>query len=74
MQEASWSKTKAYRDRYDACVLELCLREGLGQKFGAPRRAAQERLRTEITRDENHAHQLDGLLKVFYSDEHLPMT
>ena len=42
----------------------MCLREGLGQKYGAPRRGAQERLRTELTRDEKHAEQLEGLLTV----------
>jgi hypothetical protein len=63
-QEVSLTKPKAFKEAYDAAVLDLCLREGLGQKYGAPRRAAQERLRTEITRDERHAQQLEELLGV----------
>lgn len=63
-QEKAWASTKAYRLAYDAAVLDLCLREGLGQKYGAPRRAAQERLRTELTRDDKHAQQLEALVQV----------
>jgi len=51
-----------YRDKYAKAQLELSLREGLGQKYGAPRRNAQEQLRTEITRDEAAADLIDSLL------------
>jgi hypothetical protein len=36
--------------------------EGLGQKYGAPRRRAQEQLRTSVTRDEHSAGKVDELL------------
>jgi hypothetical protein len=36
--------------------------EGLGQKYGAPRRRAQERLRTAVTRDERAAGAVDEML------------
>ena len=36
--------------------------EGLGQKYGAPRRRAQERIRSEVARDEKTAGKLDSLL------------
>ncbi|CAM9708199.1 unnamed protein product, partial [Ectocarpus sp. 4 AP-2014] len=49
--------------------MELSLREGLGQRYGAPRRNAQERLRSVIMRDERCTetihrllNDLDGLL------------
>ena len=61
-QDRAWSKIKVFKAKYDACVLDLCLREGLGQKYGAPRRAAQEKCRTELCRDEKNAQQLNDLL------------
>lgn len=51
-----------FRERVTTCVHDLSLREGLGQKFGAPRRNAQERLRTEQTEDEARAQLLDDAL------------
>ena len=45
--------------------------EGLGQKYGAPRRRAQERIRTEVSRDEQSAGFVDELLAKleFYCSE-----
>jgi hypothetical protein len=63
-QEKAWTATKVFREAYDAATLDLCLKEGLGQKYGAPRRSAQERLRTEVTRDDKQAQQLEGLVAV----------
>lgn len=37
--------------------------EGLGQKYGAPRRRAQEKLRTEMTRCDNQLAEIERLLK-----------
>ena len=54
--------TKDFKVEYERCLLELSLRLGLGKKFGAPRRNAQERLRTEVTRDEYSAENVDKLL------------
>ncbi|GMI03755.1 hypothetical protein TrRE_jg12660 [Triparma retinervis] len=62
-EEASMKSTKAFKKEYDKCLQELSLREGLGKKYGAPRRNAQERLRTEVTRDEFSANQVDALLE-----------
>ena len=36
--------------------------EGLGQKYGAPRRRAQERIRSEVARDEKNAGKIDEYL------------
>ena len=52
----------AFKAEYERCLQELSLREGLGKKYGAPRRNAQERLRTEVTRDECSAINVDKLL------------
>ncbi|CAN0084741.1 unnamed protein product, partial [Heterosigma akashiwo] len=60
--ETSLGGLGAYRSAYADAQLELALREGLGQKYGAPRRTAQEQLRTEITRDEAAAALVDRLL------------
>jgi hypothetical protein len=47
---------------YEICAHELALAEGLGQKYGAPRRRAQERIRTELSRDEMNAKRIDQVL------------
>lgn len=44
------------------CLEDLSLMYGLGMKYGAPRRNAQEQLRTEQTRDEREAARVDALL------------
>lgn len=48
--------------KYDLCAHELAMAEGLGQRFGAPRRRAQERVRTELNRDEMNANSIDNML------------
>jgi hypothetical protein len=53
---------EAFQIVYDNCSLELQLFEGLGQKYGAPRRRAQERMRTAVSRDEQAAGKLDEAL------------
>jgi hypothetical protein len=54
------------QDQMSACYAQvaqdLALSEGLGQKYGAPRRRAQERLRSEISRDEQSAGKIDELI------------
>ena len=50
--------------QYDKSVNDLSMSEGLGQKYGAPRRRAQERIRTEVGRDEQSAGKIDELLAV----------
>ena len=61
-EEDAKLSTKTFKAEYEKCLQELSLREGLGKKYGAPRRNAQERLRTEVTRDEYSANNLDALL------------
>ncbi|RHZ08041.1 hypothetical protein DYB31_000265 [Aphanomyces astaci] len=46
------------------CLQNLSMKEGLGQKYGMPRRNAQERLRSEMTRSDNMASSIDDLLHV----------
>ena len=48
--------------RYKKSTQDVAMSEGLGQKYGAPRRRAQERIRTEVGRDERSAGKLDALL------------
>lgn len=51
-----------YTVLYAKVAQDLALCEGLGQRYGAPRRRAQERLRTEVSRDEQAAGKVDELL------------
>lgn len=44
---------------YQKCTQEVAMAEGLGQKYGAPRRRAQERIRSEVARDERFAGKVD---------------
>eukprot|EP00903_Cladosiphon_okamuranus_P015016 g13894.t1 len=53
---------KVFKTEHARCVMELSLREGLGQRYGAPRRNAQERLRSVIMRDERCAETIQRLL------------
>lgn len=53
---------QAFKARYQACVQSLAMKEGLGQKFGLPRRAAQERYRSEMTRCEARSASINALL------------
>lgn len=48
--------------QYDICAEEVAITEGLGQKWGGPRRKAQERIRTEVTRDEMNTNKVNDLL------------
>lgn len=47
---------------YQKCSQEVAMAEGLGQKYGAPRRRAQERIRSEVARDERYAGKVDEFL------------
>ncbi len=51
-----------FNTKYAKCTQEVAMAEGLGQKYGAPRRRAQERIRTEVSRDERAAGKVDELL------------
>ena len=61
-QEQSLKSHGEFTKRYEKCAQDLAMSEGLGQKYGAPRRRAQERVRTEVSRDEQSAGKIDELL------------
>ena len=61
-QAAAESRFERFAGRYKNVLKELCMREGLGQKFGAPRRNAQERLRTSVARSDNASQRIDEAL------------
>lgn len=71
-QEQSLLSYGEFTKRYEKCAQDLAMSEGLGQKYGAPRRRAQERIRTEISRDEQAAGKIDELLAKleFVCEEH----
>ena len=48
-QEAAMASFAEFQKEFDDCLQDLSMREGLGQKYGAPRRNCTARLRTEIS-------------------------
>ena len=48
-QEDALSFFTAFKESYEVNIQDLSMREGLGQKYGAPRRNAQERLRSQMS-------------------------
>jgi len=63
-QDAALALAARFKERYDRCLQDLCMRDGLGQKYGAPRRNAQERLRTEVARSDFASEKIDALLEL----------
>jgi hypothetical protein len=61
-QNAAFACEVQFMRRFELALQELSLREAIGMKYGAPRRNAQERLRTEQTCDANSADAVDVLL------------
>ncbi|KAJ1434442.1 hypothetical protein B484DRAFT_289204, partial [Ochromonadaceae sp. CCMP2298] len=61
-QQQSCKCQEEFSAKYKKCTQDVAMSEGLGQKYGAPRRRAQERIRTEVGRDERAAGGLDALL------------
>jgi hypothetical protein len=61
-QESALALAARFKERYDRCLQDLCMRDGLGQKYGAPRRNPQERLRTEVARSDMASEKIDKLL------------
>ncbi|TMW60170.1 hypothetical protein Poli38472_000212 [Pythium oligandrum] len=51
-----------FKTRYQNCLQSLSMKEGLGQKYGVPRRTAQERFRSETTRADEVSARIDVLL------------
>ena len=62
LQQQSLKSQAEFSQRYDKSAQDLAMSEGLGQRYGAPRRRAQERLRTAVSRDEASAGRVDELL------------
>eukprot|EP00981_Chlorochromonas_danica_P015535 scaffold13008_cov159-Ochromonas_danica.AAC.2 len=62
LQKQSLLSQEEFNVKYTKCVQEVAMAEGLGQRYGAPRRRAQERIRTEVSRDERAAGKVDELL------------
>lgn len=61
--EAVLTMWPTFKTRYQACLQSLSMKEGLGQKFGLPRRAAQEQFRSEVTRCEEKSAAVNKLLE-----------
>lgn len=53
---------QTFKTRYQACMQDLSMKDGLGQKYGLPRRTAQERYRSEVTRCNEKSAKMDELL------------
>lgn len=53
---------QTFKTRYQRCVQTLSMTDGLGQKYGLPRRTAQERYRSEVTRCDERSAAIDALL------------
>ena len=53
---------ESFKKRYESCLQALSMKEGLGQKYGGPRRNAQERIRSEIARSDETKREINQLL------------
>eukprot|EP00941_MAST-03F_sp_MAST-3F-sp1_P006034 g6034.t1 len=58
VQKGALDNFTQFMEAFDACVQELSMREGLGQKYGAPRRKFQERWRSECARSESESNSI----------------
>jgi uncharacterized protein YozE (UPF0346 family) len=61
-QTSSLGAQEEFTKVYERVAQNLAMSEGLGQTYGAPRRRAQEKIRTEVSRDEQSAGKVDELL------------
>ena len=61
-QREAYDAFTSFESTFDRCVQELSMSEGLGQRYGAPRRNCQERLRTEMGRSDSRQANLDGVI------------
>ncbi|KDO30113.1 hypothetical protein SPRG_05305 [Saprolegnia parasitica CBS 223.65] len=62
LEQGILSLLATFKTRYQACIQNLSIKEGLGQKYGMPRRNAQERLRSEMSRSDEMARSIESLL------------
>jgi hypothetical protein len=59
-QQEALAVLDGFNHAYEASLQDLSMREGLGKKYGGPRRNAQERLRTEVSRSDRTAGSIDA--------------
>ena len=55
---------KNYKKLYAETLVDLSMKEGLGKKFGAPRRHAQEALRSEVNRSTSSENEINEYLNI----------
>ena len=53
-----------YKKLYAETLVDLSMKEGLGKKFGAPRRHAQEALRSEVNRSTSSENEINEYLNI----------
>jgi hypothetical protein len=63
MQEAALGDLKTLEIEFEKALQNLSMREGLGKKYGAPRRAAQEKNRMVLSRFEDALIEIDTLMQ-----------
>jgi hypothetical protein len=61
-QKESLTVHTTFTETFEKVAQNVAMSEGLGQKYGAPRRRAQERIRSEVARDERNAGKIDEML------------
>lgn len=62
MDELIKDPTKHFHESYTSSIQQLSAKEGLGKTYGQPRRLAQEKLRSEMTKCEQAQKGVDSLL------------
>lgn len=63
MEELMKDPTKEFQGSYTSSIHQLSAKEGLGKTFGQPRRLAQERMRSEMTKCEQAQKGVDSLIE-----------
>ena len=66
-QKECLKKFDEYKLKYSEALIDLSMKEGLGKKFGAPRRHAQEHLRSEVNRSSSSEKEINHLIAVIKS-------
>lgn len=62
MDELMKDPTKEFTSSYTSSIQSLSAKEGLGKTYGQPRRLAQERMRSEMTKCEQAQKGVDSLI------------
>ena len=66
-QEECLEEFEKYKITYASALVDLSMKEGLGKKFGKPRRHAQEALRTEVNQSTTSEDEISQLLNILKS-------